>query len=72
MFMQEDFIGKVFVYKDLLEMFLAENPSNPDLISGVIRVFLSKNCSCSEHNFSHVFLYLNDILNLKEFRIFKG
>lgn len=72
MFMQKDFFGKIFIYKDLLEMFLIENSSNPDLISGVIRCFISKNCSCSEHDFSHVFLYLNDILNLKEFRIFKG
>lgn len=71
--MMKELSEKVFVYKDLIEVFLVKNSSSSSsLNSRVIRIFLSKNCSRSEYDYSHVFLSLNDILNLKEFRIFKG
>lgn len=59
----------VFIYTNFIEILLEKNSSSN---SRVVKIFLSKNYSRSEHEFSHVFLSLNDILNLKEFRIFKG
>lgn len=59
----------VFIYTNFIEIILDNNSSSN---SRAVKLFLSKNFYHNEYDFSRVFLQLNDILNLKEFRIFKG
>jgi hypothetical protein len=60
----------VFIFTHFVEILLDKNSSSSN--SRTVRIFLSKNCSRKQEAFSRVFLYLNHILDLKEFRMFKG
>ena len=58
----------VYIFTNLMEIIIEKNSSTS---SKIIKHFISRNFSCSECS-SCVFLSLNDFLNLKEFRMFKG
>lgn len=55
---------KVIFHKDF-------NLIEINLEKKVVKSFISRNFSYSEHS-SYVIICIHDILNLKEFRIFKG
>jgi hypothetical protein len=66
--MQEDFFGKVFIYKNSLEIFLYNKDSNNRRIlrsSFITDFILNKN------TFRHHFIEFKNILNLKQFAIIK-
>ena len=63
----------VYIFTNLMEIIIEKNSSSSSSSSNsrIIKHFISRNFSCSECS-SRIFLSLNDFLNLKEFRMFRG
>lgn len=67
--MRKDCSGKVFIYKDFLEIFLYNKDSNNQ--SKVFRSILITDFILNKNSFRHHFISFKDILNLKQFAIIK-
>lgn len=66
--MQKDFIGKVIIYEDSLEIFLYNKESNNRRI---FRSIFITDFILNKNSFRHHFIAFEDILNLKQFAIIK-